>query len=68
MLNTLATLCSSLQKKMDDFFMEKLEAKLTGWKAKSLSWASRSAIKKQVVMVMPKDTASTFYDPTTTMC
>lgn len=48
--------------------MEKLEAKLTGWKAKSLSWASRSAIKKQVVMVMPKDTASTFYDPTTIMC
>ena len=48
--------------------MEKLEAKLTGWRAKSFSWASRSAIIKPVAMVMPTYTASTFYDPTTIMC
>jgi hypothetical protein len=40
------------------FLQEKLEARLLGWRCKTLSWASRATLIKSVAMALPVYTFS----------
>ena len=46
------------------FLQERLEAKLKGWRSKTLSWAGRSTLIKTVAQALPTYTMSTFDIPT----
>jgi hypothetical protein len=46
------------------YLQENLEARLTGWRSKCLSWASRCTLIKSVAQAIPTYTFSTFDVPT----
>ena len=46
------------------FLQERLEAKLKGWRSKTLSWAGRSSLIKTVAQALPTYTMSSFDIPT----
>ena len=46
------------------YLQENLEARLTGWKSKCLSWAGRCTLIKSVAQAIPTYTFSTFHVPT----
>ena len=46
------------------FLQERLEAKLNGWRSKTLSWVGRSTLIKMVAQALPTYTMSTFDIPT----
>lgn len=46
------------------YLHEKLEAKLSGWRSKCLSWAGRETLINSVVQTIPNYTMSTFNVPT----
>ena len=46
------------------FLQERLEAKLKGWRSKTLSWAGRSTLIKTVAQALPTYTMSSFDIPT----
>ena len=46
------------------FLQKRLEAKLNGWRSKTLSWTGRSTVIKMVAQALPTYTMSTFDIPT----